>query len=93
MIPAWHQVSEAIGGRERNPPSGPICALDVLRLQAFFAGHGFKGRNFAFVQGFVTRAEDGGMMHKDIPPGIVGDEAETLLIVKPLYFATGHNCS
>src|ERR1039457_1658210 len=87
-MPAWLQVSEAIGGRERNPRSGRPGALHVLRLHAFFAGHGFKGHHFAFVQGFVTRAEDGRVMHKDVLSRIIGDEAKAFFVVEPLYFTT-----
>jgi hypothetical protein len=73
--------------------SGRLGALDVLRLQAPIAGNGFKGHVFAFVQGLVATTKDGGVVHKDILPGVLDNEAETLFVVKPLYFATCHSCS
>jgi hypothetical protein len=31
-------------------------------------------------------------MHKDILTGVLDNEAKTLLVIKPLYFATCHSC-
>jgi hypothetical protein len=73
--------------------SGRLGALDVLRLQTPIAGHGFKDHGFTFVQGLVTAAKDGSVMHEDILPRVLDNEAKTLFIVKPLYFATCHSCS
>jgi hypothetical protein len=70
--------------------SSRIHALDILGFQSLFAGNGFKENFVAFVQGFESRADDGRVMHKNVLTGILGDEAEALFVVEPLYFSAGH---
>jgi hypothetical protein len=67
-----------------------LNALDVLGLQPFIAADNVKGDFVAFIEGLEPRAHDGRMMHKDILPGILSDEAKPLFIIEPLDFATGH---
>lgn len=71
--------------------SGRGCALDVLRFQTPLAGHGFKRHGFAFIQGLVPPAEDGGVVDEDILPGVLDNEAKPFFVVKPLHFAACHN--
>lgn len=73
--------------RRRGGLLGP---LDIEGLHAPFAGYGFKRHRFAFIQGFVTTTQDGGVMHKDILAAVEGDETKALLVVKPLDFAACH---
>ncbi len=65
-------------------------ALNVLGFEAFVALDDFVADGFAFAQGFVALALDGGMMHEDILSGFALDEAEPFAIVEPLDTSTSH---
>jgi hypothetical protein len=69
---------------------GSLCPLDVLGFQTLFACNDFEGNLIAFIQGFESFAYDTLVMHKNIGTGTLGDEAESLFVVKPLDFAAGH---
>ena len=68
-------------------------ALNVLGFQPFITGNDIKGDVFALIQCFESRADNRRMMHKDVLPGILGDEPKPFFIIEPLDFATGHNLS
>ncbi len=66
-------------------------ALDVLGLEALLTGDNVEDNLFALVQGFVTSSEDGGVMYEDVLAAVLNDEAEPVLVIEPLNFATGHS--
>src|SRR5262245_26331541 len=65
-------------------------ALDVLGLGAFFAIDDIKVNQFSLKQSFVTLALNGGVMHKNITPRVLGNETKPSLVVEPFYFSAGH---
>ncbi|HSY19212.1 MAG TPA: hypothetical protein VK815_12795 [Candidatus Acidoferrales bacterium] len=85
-----------LGGTNKNPAELALRrtqTLDVLGFQTFVAGDDVEGDLFSFVQGFKASPGNGRMMHENVLPAALGDEAKPLFIVKPLNFAAGHNCS
>jgi hypothetical protein len=64
--------------------------LNVLGFETLPALDQLKAHDLTLVQGLETAAGDLGMVHKDILTGILNDEAESLFIVEPFDFATGH---
>jgi hypothetical protein len=84
-IAAWWRYASAVLRR--------LSTLDVLCLGTFFAGHHFEDYFFAFPQDLEALSHDGGMMHKNILPAILGYEAQALFIVPPFDFAFSHTCS
>jgi hypothetical protein len=67
-----------------------LHALDVLRLQPFVTGDDLERNLVSFVQGFEPTADNGRVMHKNVLPRILGDEAKPFFIVEPLYFSASH---
>jgi hypothetical protein len=67
--------------------------LDVLGLEALVARDDVKGDFLALHQRFEPAPHDGCMMHENILPRILGDEAESFFVVEPLNFATSHSFS
>jgi hypothetical protein len=70
-----------------------LYALNMFGFQPFFTRNDFEGNNVALIQGFESLTGDGGMMHKYILPGTLGNEAKPFFIIEPLDFAAGHNDS
>jgi hypothetical protein len=60
---------------------------DVLGLGAFGALDHLEFHFLVFAQGAKALAHDGAVMYEDIGAVVPGDEAITLGIVKPFYFA------
>ena len=64
--------------------------MNVLCFEPFGSFNHFELDHFAFLQGFETLAENGGVMNEDILAAILNDEAKTLLVIEPFYFAASH---
>ena len=79
------------GSVERRNPgrvsSSSLELYDVLGLGAFGALDHFEFHFLVFAQRAEALAHDGAVMHEDIGAVVPGDEAITLGIVKPFYFA------
>jgi hypothetical protein len=72
---------------------GRVHTLNILGLKPFVTGDNFKGDLVAFIQRFEPCTGYGRMMHENVLPGTLGDEAKPFFVVKPLHFAACHNCS
>jgi len=68
-----------------------VTAFDVFSLQTLFARNNIEVDVVAFVQGPEAFALDRAVMDEDVLTGFLGDEAKPVFVIKPLYFATGHN--
>jgi hypothetical protein len=68
-----------------------LSAFDVFGLQTLFARNNIEVDVIAFVQGSEAIALDRAVMDEDVLTGFLGDEAKPVFVIKPLYFATGHN--
>jgi hypothetical protein len=66
-------------------------ALDVLGFGSFFTGHNVENNSFAFIQRLKTSPRNRRMMHEHVRPTFLHDEAETMFVIEPFYFATGHS--
>src|SRR5579864_6828734 len=69
-----------------------LCPLYFLGLGTFLAGDDFENDFITFTQGLEAFSQDCSVMHKNILPRILGDEAQALHIVPPFDFAFSHNC-
>ena len=68
-----------------------LSAFDVFGLETFFAGNDVKVDLVALVEGPETVALDCAIVDKYVLTGFLSDKAEPVFIIKPLYFAAGHN--
>jgi hypothetical protein len=68
-----------------------VTAFDVFGLQTLFARNNVEVDIVAFVQGPEPFSLDRAVMDEDVLTGFLGDEAKPVFVIKPLYFATGHN--
>ena len=68
-----------------------LGAFDVFGLQTLFARNNVEVDVVAFVQSPEPFALDRTVMDEDVLSGFLGDEAKPVFVIKPLYFATGHN--
>ena len=64
--------------------------LDVLGLGSLFTRHNVKNDILTLIQCLETSPHNRRMVHKDIRPSLLHYEAEPVLVIEPLYFATGH---
>jgi hypothetical protein len=67
-------------------------SLDVLSLKAFVARYDIEVDFLAFVEGFEAGSHDGRVVNEDVLTGVLGNEAESLLVIEPLDFAASHIC-
>jgi hypothetical protein len=87
----WRMKMLAARKRDVGQPGlRSLKALDVLGLQPFFAGNDLEGDDVAFIEGFKAGSDNRRMMDENVLTRFLGDEAETFLIVEPLYLATCH---
>ena len=68
-----------------------LGAFDVFGLQTLFARNNVEVDVVAFVQSSEAFSLDRAIVDEDVLTGFLGDEAKPVFVVKPLYFATGHN--
>jgi hypothetical protein len=80
----------AVDDDRSSPEDSMRSPLYVLRFQTFIAFDNIELNHFAFVERFETLPEDGGVVHENVLPGFLNDEAESLLVVEPLDLAAGH---
>ena len=66
-------------------------ALDVLGLGSLFTRHNVEDDLLALIQRLEPSPHNRRMMHEDIRPALLHDEAEPMSVIEPLYFATGHS--
>jgi hypothetical protein len=85
-----YRLTQPLAEANEIPARLSAGALHICGFQALVTGNDFKDYGFAFGQRLVSVAENGGMMHEDIPARILSNEAKAHFIVKPLNFATSH---
>ncbi len=63
----------------------------VLGSRAFLTLLNLEGHHVAIGEGFVSFADDCGVMNENVRAAVIrGDEAEALLFIEPLYLALRH---
>jgi hypothetical protein len=68
-----------------------LGAFDVFGLQTLFARNNIEVDIVALVQSPKPIALDCAVMDEYVLTRFLGDEAKPVFVIKPLYFATGHN--
>src|SRR5687767_5013410 len=87
----WYAGSEAIPSLSRRQ-SNPI-PVDVLSLGALVAIHQFVVHHFSLVQGFITGTQNTSVMHENVLPLFLADEAKPSPVIEPFNLSAGHNVS
>lgn len=64
---------------------------DVFSLQTLLTLGDVKLNPITLIQGFETIDLNRGIVHKNILAAVLGDEAETLLVLKPLHGTLRHS--
>jgi hypothetical protein len=91
-------ANENLYGRETTDfPTAQLLrglrALDILGFQSFVTDNHLEQNFLTLVQGLKPRADDGRMVYEHVLAGILRNKPKSLLVIEPLHFATGHNCS
>ena len=68
-----------------------LSAFDVFGLQTFFAGNDVEVDLVTFVKGPEAVTLDRAIVDEYVLAGFLRDKTEAVFVIKPLYFAAGHN--
>jgi hypothetical protein len=68
-----------------------VMALHVLGFGSFFTRHNVENDSLTFIQRLETSPCNRRMMYEHVWPTFLHDEAESMLIIEPLYFTTRHS--
>ncbi len=65
--------------------------LNILGLGSFLAGYDVEDNLLAFLQRLETSPENRRVMDEHIRTTLLDDEAESMPVIEPFYFTTGHS--